>query len=136
MRETHETGPPHAQQVANTTMRVVEKQARPFTTVARRVAIVSDAGDHFMCGAGCVQRYLNAPNAELIVTHGGKLRAIKLHSVGDDRGHSAEHHGNSVFTTKRPTERFDEVEHRWIDGRNVREGIRHPYSKKARALLT
>jgi hypothetical protein len=63
--------------------------------------------------------------------HNGRIKAIRLLSIGDDTGHLGEQHGNSTQTTR--SER-GENEHRWFNGRNVRSGVRHPYSPSARTL--
>src|SRR5438128_1428016 len=124
-------GPPAARPATETTIREVENKAREFE-FGRRVRIVNDEVQIIdVCGADRLQRYLQAPNAELVRANSGKIVAIKLLSVGNDRGHLGEHHGSSVLTTR--TEQ-DQTEHRWIDGRNVRPGIRHPYSPLARSF--
>jgi hypothetical protein len=79
------------------------------------------------CDADRIERYLSAPNVEIIRSNRGMLVAIKLRSVGDDSGHLGEQHGNSNKTTR--MER-GENEHRWSNGRNVR--VRHPFSPSAR----
>ncbi len=48
-----------------------------------------------------IRRLLDAPNAAPVRTHGGKLVGIRLHSFGDDRGHTGERHGRSTITTER-----------------------------------
>ncbi len=84
------TGPPAKAPASETTSRVVEKQTRAFA-VARRVRVVNHEGVVIdVCTPDRLQRYLDAPNAELIHAHGGKLVAIKLLSVGDDSGHLGE----------------------------------------------
>ena len=122
---------PPAQPVNATTSRGVEKQAR-FTKVAPRVTIFNEDGRREACKAENLKRYLDATNAEFVITNGGKLVAIKLLSVANDHGHLGEQQGNSVVTT---TGAQFQCEHRWLNGRNVRSGIRHPYSPQARQSL-
>lgn len=55
-----------------------------------------------------IARYLSAPNAEPVNDHRGQLRAIKLSSLGDDRGEAGERHGNSLVTTERCTNQHGE----------------------------
>jgi hypothetical protein len=125
------TGPPATRPIAQTTAWGVEKQAH-VSEAARRVRVVGlDNRLLDICTEERIQRYLNAPNTEIIRSHGGTIVAIKLLSAGDDSGHLGEQHGNSNQTTR--MER-GENEHRWFNGRNVRSGIRHPYNPSARTL--
>jgi hypothetical protein len=84
------SGPPATKPESKTTIREVAKQTRAFA-VAGRVRVINHEGAVIdICAPDRLQRYLDAPNVELIHAHGGKLVAIKLLSVGDDRGHLGE----------------------------------------------
>jgi len=91
---------PPARAASKPSTRLDEKQGRAFGA-AGPVCIVSDYGVLATCHAAdpCLQRYLDARNAEAIRTHRGKLVAIKLHSIASDHGHLGEHWGNSNITT-------------------------------------
>jgi hypothetical protein len=54
-----------------------------------------------VCDQSQLQKYLGAPNAEVIRAHSGRIVAIRLHSFGNDDGHSPERHGRSTVTTWR-----------------------------------
>jgi hypothetical protein len=125
------SGPSAARPISETTVWGVEKQAH-VSEAARRVRIIGlDNRFIDICTADRIERYLNAPNTEIIRSNRGMIVAIKLLSAGDDSGHLGEQHGNSTQTTRRER---GENEHRWFNGRNVRSGVRHPYSPSARTL--
>ncbi len=93
------TKPPVARPSTKPTIRVVEKKTREFTS-ARRVRVFNDEGVLIdLCPPDRLRRYLDAPNAELVHSHGGKLIAVKLRSVGDERGHLGEKHGGNSRRT-------------------------------------
>jgi hypothetical protein len=123
--------PSAARPISETTDWGVEKQAQA-SEAARRVRVIG-LNDRLIdiCSGDRLRRYLRAPNKEIIRSHQGRIVAIKLLSAGDDRGHSGEQHGNSIRTTR--TE-HDKQEHRWFNGRNVRPGVRHPYSPSGRTF--
>lgn len=84
-----------------TTFREAEKQTRAFE-VGKRVRIFNSENALVdVCAIDRAERYLRAPNSQLLRTHGGKIIGIKLLSFGDDRNHSVEHHGSSLTTTQR-----------------------------------
>ena len=96
------TGPPAAGRVTQPTFREAAKQARAFEG-SGAVRIFGEDGFfvarlHSTRDAEEIRRLLAAPNAEPVRTHGGKLTGIRLLSLGDDRGHSPERHGNSRRT--------------------------------------
>jgi hypothetical protein len=95
------TGPPATRPRTQPSILHDEKESR--AAEARRcVRIVSAFGVVDVCDEERARRlYAVAPNAELKLTHRGKLTAIWLHSVGDEQGHLAEAHGQSTRTTWR-----------------------------------
>ena len=48
-----------------------------------------------------LDRYIRAPNADVVRSQDGRIQAVRLWSVGDDRGHAGERHGSSTVTTQR-----------------------------------
>jgi hypothetical protein len=91
--------PPAARPDTQPSIRLDEKQGR-VEVVGRGVRIVSASGAIVTNDQGTIRRYLNAANAQPIRSHAGRLVAIKVHSFGDDRGHSGEQHGRSTITTR------------------------------------
>ena len=99
------TGPPAAGRFTQPTFREAAKQARAFEG-SGAVRIFGENGFlvarlHSTRDAEEIRRLLAAPNAVPVRTHGGKLTGIRLLSLGDDRGHAGEQHGNSLITTER-----------------------------------
>jgi hypothetical protein len=95
------TGPPATRPETQPTSRGVEKQARAYEG-GRGVRIVGEAGVLLdVCQGEQLERYLEAPNAEIKRSHRGRIVSIKLRSVGDDRTYSGERHGSSLVTTRR-----------------------------------
>jgi hypothetical protein len=81
------------------TFRGVDKKARDREP-SRRVRVVNADGAVFtVCNEMLVRRYMLAPNAEIIRTHGGRVVAVKLLSVGDDTRHLGDCRGSSTVTT-------------------------------------
>lgn len=54
-----------------------------------------------VCAPDQLDRYLNAPNAEVKRRKDGTIRHVTLLGVGDDRGHLGENRGRSTVTTER-----------------------------------
>jgi hypothetical protein len=95
------TGPPASRPATQPSIRLDAKQGRAEEARAR-VRVVSDSGVIDVCDEERARRlYGSAPNAEPMVTHGGRLVAIFLRSFGDDRGQVAEACGQSTKTTWR-----------------------------------
>lgn len=79
-----------------------EKQA-PASEHNRSVRVI-DSFDRLVTvihEPAAIARYLSAPNARPIRSHRGRLCAIQLSSLGDDRGTPGERHGNSPTFTQR-----------------------------------
>ena len=126
------TGPLAGWTATRTTSWGVEKQARE-RIVARSVRILGlDNRLIEVCPRNRIERYLNVSNVQIITAHGGKIVGIRLLSIGDDTGHLGELHESAIPTTHT---NHGVTEHRWVDRRNVRAGIRNPYSKIARELF-
>lgn len=118
--------PPGAFTRSQPTIRVVEKQARANER-KRRVRVISDCGKVIgLCEPGSPQyhRFIAAPNAEVLRTHAGVVTAIRLLSFDDQQGHSGEHHGSSLTTTRKSG---NETEHKWI-------GQHHPWADRDRRI--
>ena len=69
------------------------QRVRVIDSVGRLVAVIHEERS--------IAKYLAAANALTIRDRRGRLRAIRLTSVGDDRGDLGEHHGTSLVTTER-----------------------------------
>jgi hypothetical protein len=69
------------------------QRVRVVDSVGRLVAVIYEER--------AIAKYLAAPNARSIRDRRGRLRAIRLTSVGDDRGDPGEHNGTSLVTTER-----------------------------------
>ena len=99
------TGPPAPRAAAKPSIRWDEKQGREFDG-GGSVRVFSEEG-YFITRLNPVRdlaqikRLLAAPNAVPVRKYGGELVAIRLQSVGDDRGQSGERHGRSTVTTER-----------------------------------
>src|SRR5262245_12988541 len=96
------TGPPAARPLPVTVSRGSrEKQPRAFGQ-GRLVPVVGE-NDVLVdrCRPDQLERYLNAPNAEVKRRTDGSIRVVRLRSHGDDRGHLGEQHGRSTITTQR-----------------------------------
>ncbi len=87
---------------SETPIRVGEKQER-VADGKRRVPVIDSIGRLLAVvrEPGAIARYLSASNAEPVRDRRGRLRAIKLASLADDRGNPGERHGSSLITTKR-----------------------------------
>ena len=98
-------GPPAERQESRTSIRLDAKQGREFDG-GGAVRVFGEGGyfiTHLHPGRDSeqIKRLLDAPNAVPVRKHGGRLVAIRLRSVGDDRGQSSERHGRSTVTTER-----------------------------------
>jgi hypothetical protein len=77
------------------------KQPRAFDGGERVRVVGEDDIPLDVCTPDQMQRYLNAPNAEVKRRKDGSIRLVRLRSVGDDRAHLGENHGRSTVTTER-----------------------------------
>ena len=95
------TGPPALRLPDTVSRGSRQKQPRVFDE-GRRVPVVGE-NDVLVevCSADHLDRYLNAPNAEVIKRTDGSIRLIRLLSLGDDRGRQGECRGRSTVTTER-----------------------------------
>lgn len=90
--------PPSARSNSQTTFRGVGNKARADEH-SGRVRIISENGELIdVCTGAQLQRYMKAANAETLRSYNGRIRAVRLRSLGDERGHSPELHGNSCKT--------------------------------------
>jgi hypothetical protein len=94
------TGPPFKRPKYKSSFRQDEKEGRAFDG-GRRVRLFGNSGLVGTCQPHEVGRYLDAPNAEPVMSHDGRLVAIKLHEFCDDRGQPGERRGRSTITTQR-----------------------------------
>jgi hypothetical protein len=96
------TGPPGLSQDPDTVSRGSrEKQPRAFDG-GRRVPVLGENDVLIdVCTPDRLRAYLEAPNVEVKKRADGSVKFIRLRSVGDDRGHQGESHGNSTRTTER-----------------------------------
>jgi len=78
-----------------------EKQPRAFEGKGRVAVVGEDNVLVDVCTPDRLERYLNAPNAQVKRRQDGSIRLVRLASAGDDRGHLGEHHGRSTVTTER-----------------------------------
>ena len=92
------TGPPAVRLASETTIRVVPKKARAFKAKGRVRVVGQDGALVDVCAGPRLQRYLAAPNAEIIRAHNGTVMFVRLLAFGDDRKHCDEKHGNSNRT--------------------------------------
>lgn len=69
------------------------QRVRVVDSVGRLVAVIHEER--------AIAKYLAAANALSIRDRRGRLRAIRLTSVGDDRGDPGQHNGTSLVTTER-----------------------------------
>jgi hypothetical protein len=89
-------------EVACTPLRIGEKQTR-VADRKRRVRVIDSFGRLLVVivEPKVIATCLSAPNALPVRDHHGRLCAIQLASLADDRGEPGEHHGDSRINTER-----------------------------------